>query len=307
MNYAHENSLFKTLYDAIPFDTYVVDVKNYEIIYMNRAMVEKIGDFTGETCYKSLFGENKPCIHCKISSLVDKDGRPNGKSYVFENFNPIDDRWYQLQEKGLGWPDGRTVKCSVAVDISELKETQNRLAEAHAELAIKNRELEVLSITDKLTRLNNRMKLDEALTMEMKRSGRYGVPLSVIITDVDHFKRVNDELGHQEGDLVLKAIADVLKKNIREVDIVGRWGGEEFMIICPETELKNAEQLAEKLRINIEQLELKSGVNITASFGVAGFSSKEIEKDLIQKADYALYRAKKKGRNRVERFCNKEQ
>ncbi|MCP4452978.1 MAG: hypothetical protein GY809_16065, partial [Planctomycetes bacterium] len=130
MSFFHENDLFKTLYDAIPFDTYVMDVNTYEIVYMNRAMVDSRGNLTGQICHEALYEEDKPCIHCKNHQLITKDNRPNGKSYVFENFNPFDDRWYQLQEKSVGWPDGRTVKCSVAVDITELKETQNRLAEA---------------------------------------------------------------------------------------------------------------------------------------------------------------------------------
>jgi len=300
MSFFHENDLFKTLYDAIPFETYVVDIKSYEIVYMNRAMADTRGNLTGQTCYEALYEEDRPCIHCKNHLLVNKDGMPNGKSYVFENFNPFDDHWYQLQEKSVGWPDGRTVKCSVAVDISELKETQNRLAEAHAELALKNRELESLSTTDRLTGLFNRMKLDTALKKEISRIDRYDHGLSIILMDIDHFKMVNDKLGHQAGDEVLKDVAATLRENVREVDIVGRWGGEEFLIICPETDLEGAYAIAEKMRSKMENWNLKS-VNATGSFGVAEFAKGDEEGDLIRKADRALYKAKESGRNRVEK------
>lgn len=300
MSYFHENDLFKTLYDAIPFDTYVVDVKSYEIVYMNRAMVNSRGDLTGGICYQALYEEDGPCIFCKNKQLMNRDGMPNGQSIVFENFNPFDDRWYQHQEKCVGWPDGRTVKCSVAVDISELKETQNRLAEAHAELAFKNRELEALSTTDKLTGLFNRMKLDEALANEVVRAERYEAPLSVILMDIDHFKMVNDKLGHQAGDKVLIDVAQKLQANMRVVDILGRWGGEEFLIISPETDISGAFTIAEKLRTDLESWDVQC-VSATGSFGVAEFTKGDDPAELLRKADRALYRAKEKGRNRVEK------
>ena len=297
-----ENNLFKTLYDAIPFETYVMDVKTYEIIYMNRAMVDKRGDKIGEVCHKALFEEDTPCFHCKNHLLVNKDGSPNGQSYVFENFNPFDDRWYQLQEKTLGWPDGRTVKCSVAVDITELKATQNRLAEAHAELALKNKELESLSVTDRLTGLFNRLKLDGTLQQEVGRAERYGHPFSVIMLDIDCFKLVNDELGHQAGDSALQFVADTLRSNIREVDVVGRWGGEEFLILCPDTALDGACLIAEKIRVQIESACVVSKFRLTASFGVTQFAPGDTISSLVTRADKAMYLAKANGRNRVERI-----
>lgn len=301
MNYFHENDLFKTLYDAIPFDTYVVDVNSYEIIYMNKAMVNSRGNFTGKTCYKALFEEDKPCIHCKNKQLVCKDGTPNGQSIVFENFNPYDDRWYQYREKCVGWPDGRTVKCSVAVDISELKETQNRLAEAHAELVLKSKELEALSVTDKLTGLYNRLKLDETLLNEEQRVLRYKSRLSIILMDIDHFKRINDKLGHQAGDKVLQEVSKTIRDNVRKTDIVGRWGGEEFLIICPETGLDGVYTIAAKIREKLMEWNQEKGISATASFGVAQLAKDENSADLIRKADRALYQAKECGRNCVKK------
>lgn len=177
--------------------------------------------------------------------------------------------------------------------LAGLKKTQN-------ELKKKNVELEELSTTDKLTGLYNRMKLDLTLQAEINRSERYGSHLSIIIMDVDHFKSINDQYGHQEGDKVLKQVAGLLKDDTRKVDIVGRWGGEEFLILCPETTLDHAFAMAEKLRSTLEQSD-KSKYPITASFGIAAFQKGMKESKLINNADRALYKAKEKGRNRVEK------
>ncbi len=295
-----ENILFETHFDIIPFDIYVVDVTTHSIIYMNRHFKERFGDFTGSCCYKALYELEKPCTFCKIKGLITRDGKPNGKTYIFEHFNEVDDCWYQIQEKAICWPDGHIVKYSIAVDISELKETQNRLAEAHAELVLKTKELEILSATDRLTGVYNRLKLDESLGAELERSNRYGNALSIILLDIDHFKAVNDTYGHQAGDKVLCRLAALFKERVRRTDILGRWGGEEFMILCPETDIASAGALAEQLRLAIEDAPFPVGGKVTVSFGVARHKGGDTVGSVISRADEALYRAKQKGRNRVE-------
>jgi len=295
-----ENLLFETHFDIIPFDVYVVDVVSYKIIYMNRHFKERFGDHTGSCCHKTLYELDRPCAFCKIKGLISKDRRSNCKTYVFEHFNEVDDRWYQLHEKAICWPDGRTVKYSIAVDISELKETQNRLAEAHAELALKNRELEILSTIDQLTGVYNRLKLDELLNREIARSARYGNPMCVILADIDYFKSVNDTHGHQVGDRVLVDVTGVLAERIRKSDLLGRWGGEEFVIICPETGQEGAEALAENLRCAIESRQPPVATSQTASFGVTVYKPDDTAERMIARADEALYKAKQSGRNRVE-------
>jgi signal transduction histidine kinase len=136
-----ESSLLETHFDVIPFGIYVVDVATLEVVFVNRHFRDRLGDLAGRKCYEAIYESPQPCLFCKIRNLVGRDGLPSGKTYIFEHFNDKDDRWYQLQEKSMSWPDGRVVKYSIAVDITELKEVQNRLAEAHAELALKNREL----------------------------------------------------------------------------------------------------------------------------------------------------------------------
>lgn len=163
----------------------------------------------------------------------------------------------------------------------------------------KNSELERLSRRDTLTGIPNRLALDEFLSMEWKRSVRYGTPLAVIMADIDHFKKVNDELGHQEGDAVLVAVSRVLSERTRNTDICGRWGGEEFLIICPHTDAAGAASLAEDMRRAVGTVSASDGRTMGASFGVASLQAEEPAHSLVSRADRALYRAKEKGRDRV--------
>lgn len=294
-----EGDLFKALFDVIPYNIYLADIESMTILYMNKKMIRERGNLVGRKCYKSIYGEPKPCYFCKNSELVDEMGKPNNKMVVSDCFNPVDDHWYQLHEKAITWPTGNTVKYAIAVNISELKETQNRLAEAHAQLALKNRELERLSTTDHLTQAYNRLKIDELMRGEVERARRYKRMLAIIMIDIDHFKEVNDQYGHQTGDLILKEVVNVLRENTRNADFVGRWGGEEFLIVCPETDLQGAQLMAEKLRQKIEQFNFSVVKRKTASFGVASLTPEDNQKSLIKKADESLYFAKNNGRNRV--------
>ncbi len=161
--------------------------------------------------------------------------------------------------------------------------------------------LEQLAIRDKLTGLYNRRKLDESFAVEVSRAERYGRPLSVIMLDIDHFKEVNDTHGHPVGDAVLTQTAERLQAALRTSDIAGRWGGEEFLIICPETPLETAMQLAERLRLDYEAYDFMAAGRLTASFGVAAHRKGHLANHILLSADEALYRAKNGGRNRVER------
>lgn len=167
-------------------------------------------------------------------------------------------------------------------------------------LAALNKRLEQLSVTDKLTGLFNRQKLDVKLEMEFLRARRSGAPLSIIILDLDHFKNVNDTWGHQVGDQVLVCTAQLLTARLRQTDCAGRWGGEEFMVICPDTDLEGARALAETLRQAIAAHTFPTAGHRTASFGVACCTVADQVKTLVSRADQALYEAKHLGRNRVE-------
>jgi diguanylate cyclase (GGDEF)-like protein/PAS domain S-box-containing protein len=162
--------------------------------------------------------------------------------------------------------------------------------------------IEKLSVTDQLTQLYNRHKLEKSFRIEIQRAKRNQNPFSVILLDIDYFKCVNDKYGHDIGDETLKSVAFILKNNIRITDIIGRWGGEEFLIIAPDTNADNAILLAEKIRKRVESFDFQSVGNITACFGVATFMNEDTKETLIKKSDIALYKAKANGRNKVEIF-----
>lgn len=180
-----------------------------------------------------------------------------------------------------------------------LANARQKLAEAHAMLAIKNKELEGLATSDSLTGVSNRFALDKAMNFELKKARRYERPLSLIIMDVDHFKRVNDNYGHPIGDQVLKQMAALIRDSVRESDIPGRWGGEEFLVICPETDGAGARILAENLRKCIENNAFPVPDKITVSLGCATLAPKDSVEKLIKRVDQRLYKAKETGRNRV--------
>jgi len=167
--------------------------------------------------------------------------------------------------------------------------------------------LRQLATTDALTGISNRRHFMELAELEMKRSQRYNSPFSIILLDADHFKQVNDTYGHDVGDIVLKHIARTTATILREPDIFGRFGGEEFTIALPQTDIKGAEQLAERLRLLIENNTiLPAGgqrIAVTISLGIAETTAatQDLE-ELLKQADIALYRAKNKGRNRVAMF-----
>ncbi|MBF0552578.1 MAG: GGDEF domain-containing protein, partial [Deltaproteobacteria bacterium] len=167
-------------------------------------------------------------------------------------------------------------------------------------------EVKRLAVTDELMGISNRRRLFELGEREFSRTQRSGRPISVIMLDLDHFKRVNDTMGHAVGDQVLQVVSWRCLKNVRNIDIVGRYGGEEIVIVLPETELAQAGQTAERLRqiIAQEPIETNAGpVNITASFGVS-VNSPEVTtlSFLIDRADANMYLAKNAGRNCVKGY-----
>ncbi len=186
---------------------------------------------------------------------------------------------------------------------SKLQMSHNKLKAYNKELEEKvqerTAELEKISITDRLTGLYNRHKIDSVLESEFKRSERFGSSFSLILIDIDNFKSVNDEHGHQIGDEVLIEISNLLSC-IRTTDIIGRWGGEEFLIIAPETELEGAILIAENIRSKIEKHLFPKTGSITTSFGVSSFKQGDSINHLISRADSALYTSKEKGKNQVQ-------
>jgi len=199
--------------------------------------------------------------------------------------------------------DSRDFKLRVAKALK-----YSRLKKYHDLLEQKNEELRVLSITDQLTQLYNRRYLQEVLRREFTRAKRYRSRLSCMIVDIDHFKAINDNLGHMQGDAVLRELSALIRNTTREVDIPFRFGGEEFLVLLPETDRRGAEVVAERLRRAAEAMpvfrlggELADDVKVTVSAGIAAFPDPRIrsELDLVTQADEALYQAKRQGRNCV--------
>jgi len=168
------------------------------------------------------------------------------------------------------------------------------------ELARRNFELERIASTDKLTGLNNRRKLEEFATEHIAGIRRYGGWLSAILLDIDHFKAVNDIHGHPVGDAVIMHIAAIIGESVREADMAGRWGGEEFLVLLPNTTLDGASILAEKIRRAVADHDFPVVGTKTVSLGASQLLDGETMMGLVARADQALYRAKHSGRNRVE-------
>jgi diguanylate cyclase (GGDEF)-like protein len=192
----------------------------------------------------------------------------------------------------LTLPMTMTVSAQIRQLRSALKNTRQQLLQ-----------FEEKAIRDELTGLYNRRQLQTELDLAIAQSSEHDTPFCLCLIDVDHFKDINDKHGHLAGDMILREFARVARESIRDSDIIGRYGGDEFMQILPDTELKGAVMHAERLRVHAHFLDLKSVLpqkSISLSIGVAQYRPGEEVAELIERADAALYRAKERGRNRVE-------
>jgi diguanylate cyclase (GGDEF)-like protein len=187
--------------------------------------------------------------------------------------------------------------------VSSLRRGREKLSDANKALLETNKELHQISITDGLTGLLNRKHTLELLGKEISRSRRYGHPISALMLDIDYFKNVNDTYGHQTGDVVMRRLADLFCKVVRENDLVGRYGGEEFLILLPDSDAQSGARTAERIRKKIEELEIETNrenISVTVSIGVSSYPKYGKDADaIISAADTALYRAKSNGRNQV--------
>lgn len=219
----------------------------------------------------------------------------------------------ELQQSGAGALTGKTVELmalrndgvdifvEIALSAVRIKGAWHVVGMARDITTSKQAEqqLEFLATTDPLTGISNRRRFDGVLHVEIARSRRYGVPLSLVMFDIDHFKRINDSLGHPVGDSVLVQLTELVAANIRETDLFARLGGEEFAVLVPNCDAECGRLFAEKLRKLAEAHAFDDIGRLTCSFGVAEHRKDEDENQLIKRADEALYYAKGGGRNRV--------
>ncbi len=270
-------------------------------------------------------------VDIKISGKLDFSSRPsvairNDEPLLLSIFQKAMDsvseqerqeiynRWFAIRfEQGFDYKNFFQALLAIALVIGGLiiwnrklsiahKTTQDTLRELHATqkaLEEKNTQLEHLASTDLLTNLCNRLKVENSLEQELRRHRRFGHAFSIILLDVDHFKKVNDVYGHQVGDQVLIEFSDLLKEHVRSVDTLGRWGGEEFMIVCPSTDKRGIIDMANKLRAAVENHQFSVTGQQTASFGATTIHEEDNLQQLILRADKAMYQAKHQGRNQV--------
>lgn len=281
--------------DAIDALVYVTDMDTHEIIFINKYGRDIWGNVTGQRCWSVLQnGQEGPCEFCTNAQLVDENGQPSSV-VVWEFQNTVNKRWYQCRDQAIPWINGKLARIEIATDITDLKNSVQALKMA-------KQEAEALSRTDELTGINNRRALFEDATMLLNLSRRYATPLTVALLDMDHFKQINDTFGHAAGDQVLKRVASEIRRNIRDVDLFARLGGEEFVLVLPGVQPAEAEHMLERLRTQIGRLWFPdlAGARVSMSIGMAVYhTDHDSFQALLNDADMALYQAKAGGRNRL--------
>lgn len=212
--------------------------------------------------------------------------------------------WTEVMAFPLLGPDGAFLQLlGVTRDISARKRYELELEQARDDLRAANAELHRLATTDALTGAWNRRHFEQAVEVEIAQARRYGKPLSIVLFDIDHFKSINDRYGHHTGDRVLVALIQLVRRNLRNTDVLVRWGGEEFVVMMPHCGLTEAAGQAENLRALVAAWPFPVVGTVTASFGVGELKPYETLEASFQRVDQAMYTAKSAGRNRV---CQRE-
>lgn len=287
-------------------------IKTYQNRYGRRIyFIDRQGNITLRSSDK-VFPDNirmMPALSQYATQILTAPGnslqyKENGKTIYFNSRYVPEFGWYLIVEQEEISAQNRilmTLLMNLGISIVV---TAIVLFVVNLTIGKYQNKLEEMATTDKLTGLANRYVFEMLFEQAAKYSKRRGASLSTIMFDLDRFKQINDTYGHPAGDLVLKTVSRIAKGQIRDSDVLFRWGGEEFFIILPDCHQDQAVSVAEKIRLAIEQHPKitvdNHEINMTASFGVAQFLEDESEASLIKRVDSALYNAKKKGRNRVE-------
>lgn len=290
------NTIFESIND--PFN--IID-SDYRIIKANESYAQMRGktieQLIGKRCYEVLQNRGSICEGCSVR-VTFETGEPHTKEKLADYGKTSEKIWLEIYTYPVFDEMGRVV--SVIEYTRDI--TQRKKAERERD-SLLNR-LQHLSRTDDLTGLLNRRALIERLDEETRRAQRYMSDLALIIADIDYFKEINDTYGHDAGDKVLQIISSLIKDLLRQTDIIGRYGGDEFLLILPQTSKRGAIEIAERIHSTVKDYDMHIGVQkpvkTTVSLGVAQFNiDKEDINGLIKRADNALYIAKGRGRNRV--------
>ncbi|MGE5174440.1 MAG: diguanylate cyclase [Betaproteobacteria bacterium] len=287
----------------------VID-RNYKILAANSAAAASVGEektrLTGRLCYEVTHKRQAPCESPGALCphfLIFERGEPVVKVLHTHYSAQGDERHIEITASPVRDNEGRIFAVVETFrDIME-KYSDDELVKLVKRLNEAQTHLKHVAITDDLTGLRNRRYIIERLEEEFRRSKRTGDPLGLIMLDIDHFKQINDAHGHLFGDVVLRVISSRIKTSLRKHDIVGRVGGEEFLVICPESALKDTIIVAQRILTNINGEAIGDGikeVRVALSAGATALNDNDISSEkLFSRADSALYKAKEDGRNRV--------
>lgn len=279
---------FRTILDVAVDGVLLADAQTHKFIQANHAICEMLGYQPNELYQLGVEDIHPTADLPKVQQQFDRQMK--GEIRVAQNL-PV-----KRKDGSIFFADvssapmtvsGQTIMVGFFHDVTERKQAEE--------------EIHLLATTDSLTGIANRRAFNAQLLQEIERAKRYGTPLSLVMYDIDYFKRVNDTFGHDTGDAVLQALTRIVKTNVRSVDIVARWGGEEFMILMPQSDVEAAADAADKLRQKVVQHPFEQVGSLTVSFGVTAFTPKDDLDTFLKRVDNALYQAKEKGRNRVEK------
>lgn len=293
----------------------IINIENKEVLYTNKAMKKIMLNKESKKCWEALYGHNQVCPWCNIKDMSDNNNNPINEKiedFEYEYFNEMTNSWFQIQNKITTLNDGRNILVSIAIDISKQKKSQGDLITTQVKLVRQTQKLEEMQIElkllasqDYMTKLYNRRYFTETSVLILDLAKRNKTDSSIIMIDIDNFKNINDTYGHNIGDKVIIELSNILQKQTRKSDILSRWGGEEFIILLPNTKPVGATVLAEKMRQSVNQMVLnfKSEIQLqfTISIGIAEVD-REVDtsiENVVNRADKALYEAKNTGRNKI--------
>jgi diguanylate cyclase (GGDEF)-like protein/PAS domain S-box-containing protein len=289
---------FQAFMDSSPFMSYLKDSEG-KFVFYNRAVAERY-DITREEWIGKGILEILPQEVVERFHEHDMEVIANGQQSVLDEvFHPPGEPSVNLHMYRFPCPDGdKRLLGTIAIDVTESVRREAELTRYQRELVAANARLTELAATDSLTGLANRRVFDERLSMEFSQARRKKRALSVMMIDVDNFKQLNDQYGHEEGDVCLKQVADLLVDLVREADLIARYGGEEFVLLLPETDAQQAMHLADRMLAAMSSQTWKC-MTMTISGGIAALRPETAnQQQLISKADEALYDAKRAGKDR---------